>query len=69
MPDSINDPHHWLDRAPEVRALSENMQDVQARAIMLRLASGKATKYRLSEQPGQCMPTVVSRIFRTFGFG
>jgi hypothetical protein len=24
------------------------------------LVSGKATKYRLSEQPGQCMPTVLA---------
>ena len=38
-PDPIHDPQHWLDSAAEMRALSENMADVEARAIMLRLAS------------------------------
>jgi hypothetical protein len=35
---TINDPNHWRDRAAEMRALSEGMDDVEARAIMLRLA-------------------------------
>ena len=35
---TINDPKHWHDRAAEMRALSETMKDVEARAIMLRLA-------------------------------
>jgi hypothetical protein len=38
-PDPIHDPKPWLDRAAELRALSENMADVEARAIMLRLAN------------------------------
>src|SRR6516225_9862252 len=35
---SINDPKHWRDRAAEMRVLSEMMNDVEARATMLRLA-------------------------------
>jgi len=34
----VSDPKHWRDRAAEMRALSETMDDVEARAIMLRLA-------------------------------
>jgi hypothetical protein len=37
-PDPIHDPRHWMDRAAEMRALSQSMADVEARAIMLRLA-------------------------------
>jgi hypothetical protein len=37
--DFINDPKHWPDRAAEMRALSETMNDVETKAIMLRLAS------------------------------
>jgi hypothetical protein len=33
-----NHPKHWLDRAAEMRALAETMNDVETRAIMLRLA-------------------------------
>jgi hypothetical protein len=39
MLDSVNDPHHWLERAAAMRALSETMKDVQVRAMMLRLAN------------------------------
>jgi hypothetical protein len=35
---TVSDPKHWRDRAAEMRALSETMDDVEARAIMLRLA-------------------------------
>jgi hypothetical protein len=39
MPSStIHDPKHWRDRAAAMRALSQTMDDVEARAIMLRLA-------------------------------
>jgi hypothetical protein len=33
---TINDPKHWYDRAAEMRALSETMNDIETRAIMLR---------------------------------
>jgi hypothetical protein len=32
----------------------------QALGIVHILVSGKATKYRLPEQPGQCMPTILA---------
>ena len=35
---AINDARHWRDRAAEMRALSETMSNVEAAAIMLRLA-------------------------------
>jgi len=35
---NVNDPKHWLDRAAEMRALSDTMQDAETKAIMLRLA-------------------------------
>ena len=34
----VNDSKHWRDRAAEVRALSDLMKDIEAAAIMLRLA-------------------------------
>jgi hypothetical protein len=35
---SINNPKHWYDRAAEMRVLSEAMNDIDTRSIMLRLA-------------------------------
>ena len=35
---SINDPKHWHDRAAEMRAISDTMNDIDTRATMLRLA-------------------------------
>jgi hypothetical protein len=35
---AINDPKHWHDRGAEMRVLSETMNDIDARATMLRLA-------------------------------
>jgi hypothetical protein len=35
----INDTKHWRDRAAEMRALSDMMDDAEAVAIMLRLAN------------------------------
>src|SRR5499427_8847993 len=32
----------------------------QALSVIHILVSGKATKYRLPEQPGQCMPTILA---------
>ncbi len=34
---SVNNPKHWYDRA-KMRSLSEAMNDIEARAMMLRLA-------------------------------
>jgi hypothetical protein len=34
---SINTPKHWYDRAAKMRSLSEAMNDIEARATMLRL--------------------------------
>jgi hypothetical protein len=34
----LNDPGHWRDRATEMRALAETMQEAETRAIMQRLA-------------------------------
>jgi hypothetical protein len=39
MPTSqVNDSKHWRDRAAHMRALSDMMKDIDAVAIMLRLA-------------------------------
>jgi hypothetical protein len=35
---SINDPKHWLDRAKETRALSEQIGDPEAKRTMLKNA-------------------------------
>jgi hypothetical protein len=35
---TVDDPKHWHDRAAEMRALSATMNDIETRAIMLRLA-------------------------------
>ena len=34
----VNDSRHWRDRAAEMRALADWMKDVDATAMMLRLA-------------------------------
>jgi Arc/MetJ-type ribon-helix-helix transcriptional regulator len=40
MPAShINDPDHWHKRAEEMRALARDVQDHEARVVMLRLAA------------------------------
>ena len=36
---SVNDSKHWRDRAAQMRALSDSMNDKKAAAIMLRLAN------------------------------
>jgi len=36
----INDPNHWRSRAEEARAIAAEMNDVEARAAMLRIADG-----------------------------
>src|SRR5262249_30431879 len=35
----INDAKHWRDRAAEMRALSDEMKDVEVRSLILRLAN------------------------------
>jgi hypothetical protein len=34
----IHDPKHWRDRTAEMRALAATMKEVEAQAIMVRLA-------------------------------
>ena len=36
---SINDAKHWRDRAAEMRVLSCDMKDFEARTLMLKLAN------------------------------
>ena len=35
----INNPEHWQQRAAEMRAIADSMNDVETKAIMLRLAA------------------------------
>jgi hypothetical protein len=35
---SINDPDHWRQRAADMRTLARDVQEVEARATMLRIA-------------------------------
>jgi hypothetical protein len=34
----VNDPHHWRRRATEARALAKDIDDIEARATMLKIA-------------------------------
>jgi hypothetical protein len=36
---SLNDAKHWRDRAAEMRVLSADMKDFEARTLMLKLAN------------------------------
>jgi hypothetical protein len=44
---SINDPQHWRYRAEEIRTLAEDMNNEDARQIMLR----KLTEERIRSSP------------------
>lgn len=46
----VNDVKHWRDRAAEMRILSTLMQNIQAQAIMVRLADDYD---RLAERAAQ----------------
>jgi hypothetical protein len=35
---SVNDPRHWQDRAENMRALAEQMQDADSKQSMLNIA-------------------------------
>jgi hypothetical protein len=37
--DRIHDPQHWRDRAAQMRALAEGMEDPKAQRLMLLLAN------------------------------
>ena len=34
----VDDPKHWYDRAAAMRALADKVNDIEAKAIMLKLA-------------------------------
>jgi len=46
---SINDPKHWLDRAKEVRALAEQMNDPEAKRTMLKARERAAGRWPKSK--------------------
>jgi hypothetical protein len=48
---SISDPKHWFDRAAEMSVLADEMQDINARAVMLRLADDYD---KLADRAAQC---------------
>jgi hypothetical protein len=37
-PHYFNDPNHWLKRAAEARAMADHLNDLEAKAAMLRIA-------------------------------
>jgi hypothetical protein len=40
MPDQsfINDPEHWRERAKDMRALADQVSDLQTKSVMMRIA-------------------------------
>jgi hypothetical protein len=51
---NINDPQHWRDRAAEMRALAETMNDAETIAIMNRLADDYD---KLADRAAQAQPS------------
>jgi hypothetical protein len=49
-PLSINDPEHWHQRAEEARTIANQIDDLQAKAAMLRIAEDYE---RLAKRAGQ----------------
>ena len=48
--DTLNDPAHWLQRAEEMRAIAEDMRDLDTRATMLRIADDYERLARRAEE-------------------
>ena len=45
----MNDVNHWRDRAAEMRALPTTTKDIEAQAVMIRLA---AVNHKLADRAG-----------------
>jgi hypothetical protein len=64
-PDFINDPGHWLDRAAEMRALAETMDDVDVRASA-SASTLTAGRWDKSNLPGSLAPLLSTAPTRPF---
>ena len=59
---SINDAKHWRDRAAEMRVLSGEMKDFEARTLMLKLANDYDKLADRAEDRAKCDSTGPSPI-------
>src|SRR5882724_13421901 len=64
IPTTCSPPTHQTAEAPNCIFAADNPAHsrivAQALGVVHILVSGKATKYRLPEQPGQCVPTILA---------
>jgi hypothetical protein len=50
MPSLLNNVRHWLDRAEEARAVAGQMNDPEAKRVMLGIAAGYERMAKIAEE-------------------